>query len=46
MIMLMFRIVMAMRMRVAGPIRMLVFVLMEHDLQTPPERIGDPAQRP
>jgi len=46
MIVLMLRIVMAMWLRVAGPIRMLVFVLMEHDLQAPAECIGDPAQRP
>jgi len=46
MIVLMVRIVMAMWMRVAGAIRVLVFVLVEHDLQAPAECIGDPAQRP
>jgi hypothetical protein len=31
---------------VAGTIRVFMFVLMEHDLEAAPERVGDPAQRP
>ena len=35
---------MAMGVRVAGSVRMLVFVLVEDDFQTPAERIGNAAQ--
>ena len=38
-------IVMAVWVRVAGSVRVLVFVLVEYDLQAPAERISDAAQR-
>lgn len=44
MIVLMIGIVVAVRMRVADSVRMLVFVLVEDDLQVSAERIGDAAQ--
>jgi hypothetical protein len=44
MIVLMVRVEMAARMGVAGTICMLVFVLVEHDLQAAPEGVGDAAQ--
>jgi hypothetical protein len=44
MIVLMVGIMMAMRMRVAGSVSVLVFVLVEYDLQAPAKRIGDAAQ--
>jgi hypothetical protein len=44
-IVLMVGIVMAMGVRVAGSVRVLVFVLVEDDLQAPAERVGDAAQR-
>jgi hypothetical protein len=40
----MIRILMVMRVRVAGSVRVLVFVLVELDLQASAERIGDAAQ--
>jgi hypothetical protein len=43
-IVLMVRLEMAVRMRVAGTVRMLVFVLVEHDLQAAPKGIGNAAQ--
>jgi len=43
-IVLMMRIEMAVRMRVAGAVRMLVFVLVKHDLQSAPEGIGNATQ--
>ena len=45
MIVLMVGIVMAVWVRVAGSVRVLVFVLVEYDLQAPAERISDAAQR-
>ena len=44
MIVLMIGIMMAVRVRVAGSVRVLVFMLVEHDLQAPAERVGDAAQ--
>jgi hypothetical protein len=44
-IVLMVGIVMAVWVRVAGSVRVLVFVLVEYDLQAPAERISDAAQR-
>src|SRR6516164_1623659 len=46
MFVLMVWVEMAVRMRVAGAIRMLMFVLVEHDLQAMAEGIGDAAQGP
>jgi hypothetical protein len=42
--MLVSRIVMVVRMRMAGAIGVLVLMLVELDLQAPPECLGDPAQ--
>jgi len=44
MIVLMIGIVMAVRVRVAGSVRVLVFMFVEDDLQAPAERVGDAAQ--
>jgi len=44
MIVLMIGITMAVMVRVAGSVRVLVFVLVEDDLQAAPEGIGDAAQ--
>jgi hypothetical protein len=43
-IVLMIEIMMAVGVRVAGSVRVLVFVLVEDDFQAPAERIGDAAQ--
>ena len=44
MIVLMIGIMMAVGVRVAGSVRVLMFMLVEDDLQAPAERIGDAAQ--
>jgi hypothetical protein len=44
-IVLMIGIIVAVRLGVAGTIRMQVFVLVEDDLKAPPEGVGDAAQR-
>jgi hypothetical protein len=44
-IVLMVGIVMAVWVRVAGSVRVLVFVLVEYDLQAPAERISDAARK-
>jgi len=44
MIVLMIGIVMTVRVRVAGSVRVLVFMLVEDYLQAPAERVGDAAQ--
>ena len=44
MVVLVIAVVMAVRMRMPGTVSMRMFVFMEHDLQPPAERRGDPAK--